>query len=204
MRAFPKLSDLYATWKRVAEETGNVRIVTQRVVTRVKRSSGKTGSVKVWTRSTQGTNKDQDVIGAGEEEIGEEFDELILAVDADAALKILGDDASWMEAKVLGNVKVNPFLISSVILLPIKRLQYLWDVTVTHNDFEYMNKVCTHFLEALSTSESHPSTIVSNSIPRSNLQMLPKTLRTNTTSQKRTSSHCTISEVIPQINSKSR
>ena len=112
MRAFPKLSDLYATWKRVAEETGNVRIVTQRVVTRVKRSSGKTGSVKVWTRTTQGTNKDQDVIGAGEEEIGEEFDELILAVDADAALKILGDDASWMEAKVLGNVKVSLFFSS--------------------------------------------------------------------------------------------
>lgn len=51
------------------------------------------------------------------------FDELILAVDADSCLKILGKQASWMEKKVLGNVK------------------YLYDVTITHNDHDYMRKV---------------------------------------------------------------
>ena len=51
------------------------------------------------------------------------FDELILALDADSALKVLGKEATWMEKRVLGNVK------------------YLWDVTITHNDLDYMNKV---------------------------------------------------------------
>ncbi|KZP21796.1 hypothetical protein FIBSPDRAFT_860184 [Athelia psychrophila] len=36
----------------------------------------------------------------------ETFDELVLAVDADAALKILGKHASWNERRVLGDVKV--------------------------------------------------------------------------------------------------
>ncbi|KAG8681868.1 hypothetical protein FRC08_015353 [Ceratobasidium sp. 394] len=45
-----------------------------------------------------------------------------MAVDADAALKILGKSASWMERQVLGSVK------------------YLYDVTITHNDLDYMNK----------------------------------------------------------------
>ena len=55
------------------------------------------------------------------------FDELILAIDADSALKLLGKEASWMEKRVLGNVK------------------YLYDVTITHNDLEYMNKVSMVF-----------------------------------------------------------
>lgn len=53
------------------------------------------------------------------------FDELILAIDADSALKLLGKEASWKEKRVLGNVK------------------YLYDVTITHNDLPYMKKVST-------------------------------------------------------------
>ena len=51
------------------------------------------------------------------------FDEIILAIDADSALRILGNEATWTERRVLGSVK------------------YLYDVTITHNDLEYMKKV---------------------------------------------------------------
>lgn len=43
--------------------------------------------------------------------------------DADTALKILGKSATWRERQVLGSVK------------------YLSDVTITHNDLDYMKKV---------------------------------------------------------------
>ncbi|KAI0300062.1 hypothetical protein B0F90DRAFT_1817851 [Multifurca ochricompacta] len=51
-----------------------------------------------------------------------EFESLILATDADNALTILGKRASWMERRVLGGVK------------------YLYDLTVTHTDADYMRK----------------------------------------------------------------
>lgn len=51
------------------------------------------------------------------------FDQIILAIDADSCLKLLGRDATFMEKRVLGNVK------------------YLYDVTITHNDLAYMKKV---------------------------------------------------------------
>jgi predicted NAD/FAD-binding protein len=73
-----------------------------REVTQVRR---KRKGVEVWSRSTQGTNNAQEVVDAGEEEM-EVFDELILCCDADTALQILGDDASWLERRILGNVKV--------------------------------------------------------------------------------------------------
>ena len=102
MRAFPRLSLLYENWKTEVEKPGNVRIVHCREVTRVKRNKK---GLELWSRSTKGTNNDQLVVEPGEEQ-REEFDELILATDADAALHILDKDASWMEKKVLGNVKV--------------------------------------------------------------------------------------------------
>ena len=51
------------------------------------------------------------------------FDTIILAIDADSCLKLLGKQASFKEKRVLGNVK------------------YLYDVTITHNDLAYMKKV---------------------------------------------------------------
>lgn len=51
------------------------------------------------------------------------FDQLILAIDADSCLKLLRNEASFLERRVLGNVK------------------YLYDVTITHNDLSYMKKV---------------------------------------------------------------
>ena len=42
----------------------------------------------------------------------EEFDELIMAADADSTLKILGENASWLERKILGNVKVSTRMVA--------------------------------------------------------------------------------------------
>ncbi|KAF5374498.1 hypothetical protein D9615_009112 [Tricholomella constricta] len=124
MRAFPRLSTLYSAWKSLVEEQGqgSVRVINEREVTRVERSSAKKrGGVQVWSRSTGGTDNEQSVVDPGEEH-QETFDELVICTDADAALTILGKDARWKERRILGNVK------------------YLWDVTVTHNDLEYMEK----------------------------------------------------------------
>ncbi|KAG6873468.1 hypothetical protein C0995_015171 [Termitomyces sp. Mi166 len=124
MRAFPRLSDLYSAWKTLVEKDGqgSVRIINGREVTRVERfSSKKIGGVSVWSRPTKGTNNEQSVVDPGEE-IQETFDELVICTDADAALALLAKDARWLEKRVLGNVK------------------YLWDITVTHNDIDYMER----------------------------------------------------------------
>ncbi|KAM0786595.1 hypothetical protein ACM66B_002049 [Microbotryomycetes sp. NB124-2] len=117
MRAFPRLSLLYETWQNVIESTGNVKIALKHEVTSVKRRK----NVTVRVRETEGTNNDQQVVGPKDER-EEVFDEIIFAGDASATLKILGDDASWLERKVLGNVL------------------YLWDISVTHSDLDYMKK----------------------------------------------------------------
>lgn len=104
MCAFPRLSELYSAWQSVVEEQGkeSTQIITCREVTRVKRSQR---GVDVWSRPTQGTNNSQIVVEPGRE-TKEFFDEIIFCCDADAALQILGDDATFLERKVLGNVKV--------------------------------------------------------------------------------------------------
>ena len=65
------------------------------------------------------------------------FDQIILAIDADSCLKLLHGEASFMEKRVLGNVK------------------YLYDVTVTHNDLQYMEKVCLFYYYSTLVSCSH-------------------------------------------------
>ncbi|SCV67332.1 BQ2448_5978 [Microbotryum intermedium] len=118
MRAFPRLSLLYETWQKVIEESGNVEFKLAHEVTGIKRSSK---GVEVRYRTTKGTDNGQQVVDPGPER-EERFDDVIICTDADATLKILGQGASWMERKVLGNVK------------------YLWDITVTHSDLDYMQK----------------------------------------------------------------
>ncbi|KAH7922328.1 hypothetical protein BV22DRAFT_1113952 [Leucogyrophana mollusca] len=138
MCSFPRLSLLYSAWTKEVTSRGNVVVRTERQVTRVIRGArsaqveptigllGKDGkrkiNVQLWSRSTSGVDNSQQVKEPTGKEEREEFDELVMAVDADSALKILGLDAGWMERRVLGNVK------------------YLWDISVTHNDVAYMNK----------------------------------------------------------------
>ncbi|PWN21575.1 nucleotide-binding domain-containing protein [Microstroma glucosiphilum] len=114
MMSFPELSRLYGAWRRKVEENGNVRVETSREVFEIYRGTNeakqKGGNILAKSR-----------IADVREEV---FDELIMACDADSALKILqaGSGPSWKEKKVLGNVK------------------YKWDITVTHNDMDYMKK----------------------------------------------------------------
>ncbi|KZT71023.1 FAD/NAD(P)-binding domain-containing protein [Daedalea quercina L-15889] len=117
MLAFPKLHDVYEAWKMEAASRGNVTFkLGQEVVEILSRhAKGNIASDPVHVRSK--ITKD------GQEDFQEDlFDELILAIDADSCLKLLGKQSTWMERKVLGNVK------------------YLYDVTITHNDLDYMRK----------------------------------------------------------------
>lgn len=132
MRAFPQLSGVYDSWKAEVESRGTVKVRLRTEVVGVDRSykwrDEKTGKrrsgVKLVSREVAGVGLDQltkeDPEAKPKEEV---FDEIIIACDADSALKVLGKDATWMERKVLGNVL------------------YLWDITTTHSDFDYMQKV---------------------------------------------------------------
>ncbi|OCH84894.1 FAD/NAD-P-binding domain-containing protein [Obba rivulosa] len=115
MLAFPKLHDVYQGWQSEIASRGNVTFKLNHEVLRVvSRSSKKQGTVQIEYKISDGEIETHPQSA--------DFDELILAVDADSALKLLGKEASWMEKKVLGSVK------------------YLHDVTITHYDLEYMQK----------------------------------------------------------------
>lgn len=121
---FLQLHDVYHAWKIEIASRGNVTFeLGHEVVAVVSRSSkGKASDsspVDIKYKISRDDLETNFQVAA--------FDELILAVDADTALKLLGNNATWMEKKVLGNVK------------------YLHDVTITHNDLDYMNKVCRLF-----------------------------------------------------------
>lgn len=127
MRAFPRLSLLYQAWADEVQSRGNVVLRTQQQVTRVLRGD----HVQLWSRSTGGTDNEQRVRGPLGMETNERFDELIMAVDADSALKILGENASWLEKKILGNVKVSArgwlvLMASTLRLVSIRRQRHAW------------------------------------------------------------------------------
>ena len=110
MKAFPRLSLIYSTWAEKIQSTKNVSIKTSHEVTSIERnprdlkSSG--GGVRIRYRATQGVGLDQMVVDAASEiEVGV-WDEVIMCCDADASLKLLGKDATYLEKKILGNVKV--------------------------------------------------------------------------------------------------
>ena len=110
MKAFPRLSLIYSTWAEKIQSTNNVTIKTSHEVTSIERnprdlkSSG--GGVRIRYRETEGTGLDQMVVGEKAEVQVGVWDEVIMCCDADASLKLLGKDATWLEKKVLGNVKV--------------------------------------------------------------------------------------------------
>lgn len=127
MLAFPRLGDVYGAWRRDIEGQGcatfRLGCEARNVV---QRESAKKGGVVVEFKTGESDELETAV-----------FDELIMATDADATLKILGKSASWMERKVLGSVK------------------YLYDVTITHNDLDYMNKHYeTRFKDSLAAEPS--------------------------------------------------
>lgn len=99
MRAFPKLHDVYASWASRLRDRG-VTIYLQSNVTKVERNKE---GVKVHFCSTDPTSN----VGGFESNDVKYYDEIVFACDADSSLKILGDQATLLERKILGNVKVN-------------------------------------------------------------------------------------------------
>ncbi|CAO1613803.1 unnamed protein product [Parajaminaea phylloscopi] len=126
MMAFPELSRVYGAWRAKAEENHNVNIETTREVYAVQRGTkeAKRKGGHILAKSRRVDKEGNALEGSQADEREEVFDELIMACDADSALKILqaGSGATWKERKVLGNVL------------------YKWDITVTHNDMDYMKK----------------------------------------------------------------
>ncbi|KAI0074371.1 FAD/NAD(P)-binding domain-containing protein [Panus rudis PR-1116 ss-1] len=119
MLAFPKLRDVYEAWKKETETTGNTTFKFNHEVLQIKSRNAKLSD------QTTGPVQIEYIVSEGDLHTAPQtacFDELILAIDADSALKVLGKEASWMEKRVLGSVK------------------YLYDVTITHNDLDYMKK----------------------------------------------------------------
>lgn len=103
MFAFDNLESIYT---KILRESTSVKCCFKRTAQSIERSSHRVTIVD----------------SAG---VREEFDELVMACDAETALKLLDgttNQATFMERKVLGNVR------------------YFDDITVTHEDAEYMNK----------------------------------------------------------------
>jgi len=211
MRAFPQLSLLYDAWKSHVETRsgGAVQIVTCQEVTRVLRtrpsffslaSRTKKGNINVWSRPTRGTDNNQDVVEPGEE-IEEEFDEVVFCTDADAALSILGQDAGWMERSTLGNVKVgihSGFAPGCAYIDAY--IQYLWDLTVTHNDLTYMEKVPFHIVLIYASIHLFSFTVSNMTLHSSRIfDRTTLVLRRSSSTRRSILSRCTSSEAILMI-----
>lgn len=137
MRAFPSLHDVYDAWRKYLEEKGIRVLLCTEVTSILQRQKGNV-VIKFKDANPESSKFDT-----------ERFDEIIMAVDADSALKILGYHASWKEKKILGNVK------------------YFNDISVTHYDSDYMKKVRVES-EIISTCSClSPVQVLRNGVPRS-------------------------------------
>lgn len=107
MRAFPRLSMVFESWQRkISSNAPQSTFSFGREVYRVVRDAK---GVAVFSHDADSPDPERNTQGTGERknEREERFDELIMCTDADAALKILGEGATWAERRVLGNVKVS-------------------------------------------------------------------------------------------------
>lgn len=101
MRAFPCLQEFYEEWKKHLQTAG-VRFMLEIQAISVKRRQE---GIILTVQSVKNSNTlhEGEVLG---EPAQLEFDDVVFACDADTALKILGDSATFLERRVLGNVKV--------------------------------------------------------------------------------------------------
>lgn len=127
MVTFPNLNNFYADWVNDLRSKGvTIRLNTD--VTAVLSRSKK--GVVLQTRPFDGTQNSTLGGGAhtGPPSTTETFDELILCMLADDALRLLGKTATWRERFVLGGAK------------------FYDDITITHSDSKYFQKHYeTHF-----------------------------------------------------------
>jgi predicted NAD/FAD-binding protein len=109
MLAFPNLGEFYQSWAvHLRKEGVEIRTSSELLAVIKRESSG----VVVRTCLTE----------SPEAEVTESYDELVLAVLADEASRLLGSQAGFLEKRVLGSAK------------------FFDDITVTHNDLEYIEK----------------------------------------------------------------
>ncbi|KAE8447365.1 hypothetical protein EG329_010779 [Mollisiaceae sp. DMI_Dod_QoI] len=119
MVTFPKLYDFYEDWRRDLESKGvDIRLKTD--VTEIVQRS--TRGIVLQTRPFDPDANDRMGTHTGPSSKTETFDELVMCVLADDALKILGRTASSKERFVLGGAK------------------FYDDITITHSDSKYFQK----------------------------------------------------------------
>jgi predicted NAD/FAD-binding protein len=126
MVVFPHFSNFYETWKNDLIKRGvTVRLSTE--LTQVVRR-GKDGVIVRLKPRTPEPDGHNAVNGDPHAPQGEEvYDELVLCCLADTAKTVLGKQASWREKRVLGSAKFSD------------------DITITHNDSDYMKKHYENF-----------------------------------------------------------
>lgn len=138
MVVFPNFSDFYEAWRQDLLKKGvKIRLSTEvtEVVSRdkrgvvvktIKRAPAKDNHnpASAWAPEDPSINAD-----AAAEEVTEEYDELVLCVLTDTAKRLLGKTASYREKKVLGSAK------------------FADDITITHNDIEYMKNHYENFYD---------------------------------------------------------
>ncbi|KAI1766924.1 FAD/NAD(P)-binding domain-containing protein [Hypoxylon sp. FL1150] len=126
MVVFPNFSEFYSTWMKDLVARGvTVRLSTEltEIVQRNKR--GVVVKIKSRTPVPDGHNPTGGDLDAPTSE--EAYDEIVLCCLADTAKKVLGRTASWKEKKVLGSAKFSD------------------DITITHNDADYMKNHYENF-----------------------------------------------------------
>jgi len=121
MVVFPEETKFYTKWQEALESRGvKVRLNTEvdQVVERSKKG------VKVLTRPRRAEADHHNAVGADQDlpQTLEQYDEIVLCVLADTAQRLLGKTARWVDNRVLGSTTWSD------------------DITVTHNDTEYIDK----------------------------------------------------------------
>ncbi|KAI0139104.1 FAD/NAD(P)-binding domain-containing protein [Hypoxylon sp. NC0597] len=126
MVVFPNFSKFYDTWRRDLISRGvTVRLSTE--LTEVVQRNNCGVVVRLKSRTPM-PDKHNPTGGDSDAPVSEEaYDEIVLCCLADTAKKVLGRTATWREKRVLGSAKFSD------------------DVTITHNDADYMKKHYENF-----------------------------------------------------------
>lgn len=121
MVVFPNFSEFYDSWRRDLEARGVVVRLSTELTEVVRRGrDGVAVRLRARTPAPDGHNPTGGDADAPTAE--EHYDELVLCCLADTAKKVLGPAASWREKRVLGAARFSD------------------DLTITHNDADYMRK----------------------------------------------------------------
>ncbi|KAI1356000.1 FAD/NAD(P)-binding domain-containing protein [Xylaria sp. FL0043] len=126
MVVFPNFSEFYETWRKDLVSRGvTVRLSTE--LTEIVQRDTRGVVVKLKPRTPVPDHHNPNDADLDAPVSQESFDELVLCCLADKAKEVLGRTASWREKQVLGSAKFSD------------------DITITHNDADYMKKHYENF-----------------------------------------------------------